>query len=110
MAFELQAEGGFSPDFLEALSPSQLKSYYRDLIRHRATRQREQLHIQVSAAAVVADGGKLAKAQDSALSDAAGHTTVRGQPAASQGDRKPTLDEAAQVQRSIDETAHLWKR
>lgn len=107
MTFELMSEGGFSEDWVSALSPSQLRSYYADLVRQRASRQREQLHIQVSAAAVVADGGKMAKAQDSALSDAAGHRTVRGEPAAPE--KPKTLDEAAAIQRSFDETAHLWK-
>lgn len=107
MAFELMTEGGLAPDWVANLSPGELRANYNELVRQRAARQKEQLHIQVSAAAVVADGGKMAKAQESALSDAATRTTVRSEPA---GSEKPkTLDEAARVQRDFDETAHLWK-
>ncbi len=107
MAFELLAEG-FADDWVDGLAPVELRHYYDELIRNRAARQREQLHIQVSAAAVIADGGKLAKMQDSALSDAAGRPSLRDEPPA--GSEKKTLDDEAKVRRSFEETADLWKK
>lgn len=101
---------GFTEEWVAELSPARLKHYYRELIQNRASRQREDLNIQVSAAAVIADGGKMAKNMDSALSDAAGHSTVRGTPGSDEGERKKSKAEASEVQRSFDETAHLWKR
>lgn len=108
MNFALRVEGGLSSEYVADLSPAQLRSEYRQLIRYRAARQREELHIQVSAAAATADGGKMAKSMDSALSDAAGQPTVRSQSAVKRSERQAAQEEAA-VTASFDETAHLWR-
>jgi len=107
MAAELVLGERLDPEWVDGLAPVELRHYYDELIRNRAARQREQLHIQVSAAAVIADGGKLAQKQDSALSDAAGRPSLRDEPA---GSEKKTLDDEAQVRRSFEETADLWKK
>ena len=111
MAHELMVDGRFDEAWVDNLAPVQLRHHYAELIRNRASRQREQLHIQVSAAAVMADGGKMAKSQDealSALSDANPRRTIGSDPTEPSAAR--TLDEAAKVQRSFDETAHLRKK
>lgn len=111
MAYELMADGGFDEAWVDNLAPVQLRHHYAELIRNRAARQREQLHIQVSAAAVMADGGKLAKSQDealSALSDARTGRTIHEKETSDP--RARTLDEAAQVRRAYDEVAHLLKK
>lgn len=105
MASEL-VHSGLNEAWVDGLSPALLRHHYESFISDRSTRLREQLHIQVAAAAVTADGGKMAKAQDASLLDASSRRTVGDTPVSAGGQ---DVDGDAIV-RSNDETAHLWTR
>jgi hypothetical protein len=96
MAFELMTEGQLQPQYVDDLCPADLQYRYGQLVRQRQGRQREQLHIQVAAAAVIADGGKSAKEMDAALSVATTQSTISPNDAPQ---RRMTLDQLAEVQR-----------
>lgn len=103
------AEGGLSPEYVESLSPISLRQHYGEMIRMRASRRREELHVQVAAAVATSDQGKAAKDMDSALSVVSHPTTVRGNTPASDPSANKSLDDLAGIQRRNAETAHLWR-
>lgn len=105
MATELLTE--FDEAWIDGLAPVQLVYHHEELIRRRSARQRETLHIQVAAAAVIADGGKAAKQMDSALGVASARPTIGPSSPVSDEPAAPAVQ--AHVAQVNAETAHLTR-
>ena len=105
--------------WVDDLSPAQLYHYADLLARVRAEHLREALNVQVSAAAVIADGGDAAKKIDAALAAASGAGIQKARrrdmgeddvPIAEFAKRSITADEAARTAKAFANPDAVFKR